>query len=188
MPEKILFVFMHGWKGTANSLFIPLLREKLNIKGYESASVTYPHADNPVYAEWKETFLNLISDVWTDQKIVLCGHSLGGYTIMRILGECADDPWAKSVIGAVTVGGVTIKDRKPYYNAEIEWNRIKRLGPRVVCIHSEDDPYVGIENMQHMCEMLKDMPTFEKKLCNGFAHFQMKEAEPITEVIMSFAL
>lgn len=107
---------------------------------------------------------------------------------MRILGECADDAWAKNVIGAVTVGGVTIKGRKAYYDAEINWASIKSLGPRVVCIHSEDDPYVGIENMNHMCEMLSDMPTFEKKLCSGFAHFQMKEAAPITDVIMSFAL
>ena len=187
MSETILFIFMHGYKGTANSLFIPLLREKLQAKGYESSSIDYPHADNPVYSEWKSTFLKLIQSVWKGQKIVLCGHSLGGYTVLRLVGECADEAWAKNVIGVITVGGVTKTGRRlEYYDKEIPWDRIKQLAPRVINVHSDDDPYVPLDHQDYEMEKLAGIPHLEKKTCTGFAHFQMKEAEPVTEAVMSF--
>ena len=181
-----LFIFMHGYKGTANSLFIPLLREKLTAKGFESSSIDYPHADEPVYSEWKQTFLNLVSQIWKGQKIVLCGHSLGGYTILRILGECCDEPWAKNVIGLISVAGVT-KSRRKTYDGEIPWDKLKQLkGVRIISLHSDDDTMVPIDSQDYLAEKLKGMPGLEKKRCTGFAHFQVKEAQPVTDAVMSF--
>jgi predicted alpha/beta hydrolase family esterase len=182
-----LFVFVHGYKGTAQSLFIPLLRTRLTELGFPSASESYPHADAPVYSEWKSTFLEHLKQVWSGQKIVLIGHSLGGYAVIRFLDESVESDWAKSVVGVVTVGAVSVSDRHGFCTGQINWGNIKKIGPRFVALYSDDDQSVTAENHRVICEQLGSMPGFDGTVYHGYGHFQMKEAEPVTRAVLSFA-
>jgi predicted alpha/beta hydrolase family esterase len=181
-----LFVFVHGFKGTSQSLFIPLLRKRLTELGFPSASESYPNAEDPVYSEWKAVFLEQMTRNWSSQKIVLIGHSIGGYAVIHFLDECSDSDWAKSVIGVVAVGAVAIPDEHGFCAAPINWDNIRKLSPRFISLYSDDDKSVTPENHKVICEQLGSLPGFDGTIYHGYGHFQLKEAEPVTNAVLSF--
>jgi predicted alpha/beta hydrolase family esterase len=183
-----LFVFVHGWKGSENSLFIPLLRTKLGELGFPSAAQSYPNPEDPVYTEWKAAFLRQIQDEWKpDQRIVIIGHSLGGYFVQRVLGEDFDQAWAQAIVGAVIVSGVSLPTPgSTFEGVEINWENIKKLNLRFVSLYSADDELVTRDNFDEAVKQLEGYKGLEAQLVNGFAHFQLKEAKPITDAVLSF--
>jgi predicted alpha/beta hydrolase family esterase len=182
-----LFIFVHGFKGSYKSLFIPLLRERLTALGFPSSSETFPNPENPVYEDWKAAFLDQVKRTWSGQKIVLTGHSIGGYAILRFASECADSDWAKAIVGIVTVGAVAVPDPLDFCSGPIQWERLRGLGCKVVAIYSDDDPAVTPDNHAKICEELGSVPGFEGTVYHGFGHFRVPEAEPITNAVLGFA-
>lgn len=183
-----IFLFIHGYKGSAESLWIPGIRKTLTEQGIKSVSTSYPHPEDPVYEEWRETFLQVIKDNWKGEEIVITAHSLGGYFTLRVFSEFITSDWAKKVVGIVLVGAVTIADpgRRSFYSVEISWDLIKKMNCKIINVHSRDDAAVSVDHPNYIKSKLSDMNGFEAREFDGFGHFQMKEAEPVSQAVFSF--
>lgn len=56
-----------------------------------------PNPDYPQFKENKSVSLDRINSRWNKkQPIILVGHFLGGYVLIRIITECANDEWAST--------------------------------------------------------------------------------------------
>ena len=184
-----LFVFTHGVGGSPKSCFIPFMRTKLEEAGQQTLAPEYKNSDDPDFDDWKATFNESLASAWNKvDPIVLVGHSLGGYFVLRLLGESAETEWAQKLVGVVLVAPTSMKrpERRKFYSEEVQWDNILKLKAKIIMLYSDNDEKVAPMHSELVVSKIGSMPGFEFRQPKGFNHFIMPEAEPVTEAIMCF--
>jgi predicted alpha/beta hydrolase family esterase len=167
------------------------MRSQLEGRGCKTHAPLYPKPEDPVFEEWKAKFEEDLKSVWngTDD-IFMVGHSLGGYFVLRLLGESAEAPWTKSLKGVVLVAPTSMKrpERRRFYSEEVQWENIKRLGVKIIVLYSLDDPNVSREHQELIIQRLCHCKGFEYREWDEFGHFFHTEPQPpVRDAIMQFA-
>lgn len=149
LPKRVFIV--HGWSGNPRIGWFKWLQKELEKKGYSVTAPLMPDADEPVIGKWVHFLSKLIRA--PDEQTYLVGHSIGCQAILRYLQPF---PRGEKVGGVILVGGWPIKltglgpeedlIAKPWMETPILWERIKSTSPNFVAIHSDNDPYVPLEN------------------------------------------
>ena len=184
-----LFIFTHGVGGSPESCFIPFLRRKLEEMGHQTHAPAYPNSCDPDFPEWRATFEEDLSKLWNkEDDIVLVAHSLGGYFVLRLLGECSGASWTKKVCGVVLVAPTSTKrpNRRKFYSESVKWSGIRSLSCKVILLYSDNDSRVSPEHSALVVSELGNMPGFEFMQPSGYDHFIMREAEPVTSAVLVF--
>lgn len=190
MEKDTLFILIHGHGCNHSTFFLPHLQKKLEDMGYQTSSEDYPDTETPNYDAWKATFMKQITELWHGQNIVLFGHSMGGYTFLRIFGECAGEDWAKKVIGVITVSAVTIPFLGNYYNAEIDWEGIMSSNVPVISLHSRCDLTVRAKHQAYQADKMSGYSKLQilmpDKEDDYWGHFQDEDVPPVDKVVSDF--
>jgi predicted alpha/beta hydrolase family esterase len=171
-------IIIHGTEGYPEENWFPWLKEKLIRYGYEVIVPQFPTPENQNPEAWFEVF-NKYKDMLNDETI-LVGHSCGGAFLLRVL-EKINTKVKVSVFVAASAGVKPIKyyevDR-PYVEAPFNWEKIKNSSKNFLVFHSEDDPFICVENGELIAEKLgvelirlKDAGHFNKKA--GYTEFEL---------------
>lgn len=185
-----LFIFTHGVGGSPESCFIPFMRNKLEAMGHKTHAPAYRNSSDPDFPDWRGTFEQDLNRIWNkEDDIVLIGHSLGGYFVLRLLGECAGDEWTKKLVGVVLVAPTSMKrpERRKFYSKDVNFEGIRNLSAKIILMYSDNDSRVAPMHSDLVVKEIGDMPGFEFLQPKGYDHFIMKEAQPVTDAIMLFA-
>jgi predicted alpha/beta hydrolase family esterase len=184
-----LFIFTHGMRATPLSDFIPNFRRILEERGHQTLAPEYPHPHRPVYSEWKATFQAELAKKWNQiSDIVLIGHSLGGYFVLRLVGESAGSPWAAKLRGIVLVAPASKRSdsRSSFYNQEIDWDSIRRLDINITHLFSKDDTLVPRSHQDYIADRIGSMPGYKFRLVDGYEHFRMKDPAPVRSAVFAY--
>ena len=161
IDENPLVVFLHGYTGSGTNVWFPYAFTAVSDKACQFISPDFPHPENPDFNEWKATIINAIEGKWNKkQKIILVGHSLGGYTALRTFSESRNEKWAKSVAGIYLVSPVT--NPKLYtvqfrhYNIELDWNFLCSVDIPIRLIFYPKDSELDPNHSLFLIENLKD--------------------------------
>lgn len=106
-----------------------------------------PMADHPQLSEWNEYLHEIIAA--PDKDVVLVGHSLGVIAALRYLESLEA---GKLIGGAILVAGfsenvlVGMGALDNFFETPLDFDRAKKAAGRFVVIHSDNDPYVPLEN------------------------------------------
>jgi len=158
--KKVIIV--HGWAGSPEEPLHKWLKKNLEEKGFEVNVLFMPEPETPKIKEWVDAIKENVPE--SNEDIYFIGHSIGCQAVLRYL----------QTIGNVKVGGVvliapwihldqqTIEEEgeesvevaRPWMETPIEWNKIKEVCDRFVCIFSDDDPYVPLSDEQIFKENL----------------------------------
>lgn len=183
-----LFVFCHGLFGTGTNVWFPFAHATVSKHDCDFISPDMPRPFTPQYEEWKPVLLDGIKTKW-DQKqpLILVGHSLGGYTILRLLSDCANENWAKNVKGVFLVSPVvTWKYTKLIENyTEIDFQPVVKLNTKFRHIYNIHDNVLDPRNSEYLSKILSDAnvdyvvkPSDTTKYdlhFGGFKHYSVKE-------------
>ena len=131
-PKHPLFIFCHGFGGNGTNCWFSYAHTTCIEHDCNFASPDCPSPFNPKYPEWKETILREINRCWNKtQPIIFVGHSLGCYTLFKILSESANESWMKSVKGFLSVAPVVSPKLLPHqvstFTDEIDWQNVTKL-------------------------------------------------------------
>lgn len=150
-----VFIF-HGTEGYPEENWFPWMKKQLEEKGCRVFVPQFPSP--PVVpskiSEWFEVLKKYEKDI--DEDTILIGHSLGGIFLLRVLEKLNH-----SVRAAVFVG--TPIGEKPIQNYDrdmsfsgfnFDWEKIKNMAKDFIVYHSDNDPYVGLENGKKLAENL----------------------------------
>ena len=156
-----VFIF-HGTEGYPEENWFPWLKEKLKARGLKVFVPKFPSP--PIVpakiSEWFDVLKEY--EKYINEETILVGHSLGGVFTLRIL-EKLEHP-----VEAVFLTGTPI-GIKPILNYErdnsfsgfdFDWDKIKANAKHFVIFHSDNDPYVGLENGKELAKKLGVEPTF----------------------------
>lgn len=170
-------VLCHGWGGHDFYIWFRPLSALLQSHGISCVSPTFPEAKDPRYGPWRDMLLQILEDNSKDNEIYLVGHSMGGYLLLRFLAEFADSKFTEKIKGVLLVGGTATKrpEYKPFYDAEIQWDALRKVMNSLIVIWSKDDPIVGEEHVKLMMQHLSDLPGFTYIETDGYKHFVIRD-------------
>lgn len=100
-----------------------------------------------------EYWLPFIQKLGADENTILIGHSSGAVAAMRFAEEYR-------ILGSVLVGGyytdLGLDDEKQsgYFDADWDWERIKKNQKFIIQFNSKDDPWIPIEEARFIHKKL----------------------------------
>lgn len=152
-------VIVHGWDGSPQENWFPWLKNELEADGFKVLVPQMPDAHAPTMEKWIPTLAATVGV--PDKETYLIGHSMGCSTILRYLERL---PEGQAIGGAVLVAGFVrlkpvmsaddVKIFEPWEQLPIQWDRIRKVIGKCVCLFSDNDHYVYHE----------DAPLFAEKL------------------------
>ncbi len=186
--KKSVLIF-HGWEDTAESGFIPRLKQDLHERGYDAASFDQPNTEKPRFETW---FSFAEKKIASAHKHDLCivGHSMGGLLSLKL----AEKYKLKKLILVAPVGvkpsadyfksmGKKLKPQeleifKQYQNRNLDIAKIKQNVPEIVFIFGLQDPWITQEVRDYYINSFKDVA--EIHVFETYAH--MSESEGVKEL------
>lgn len=151
MIKKVIIV--HGWEGSPQANWFPWLKKELEAKGFVVEVPTMPDAMHPALEGWLAHLKKVAGE--PNENTYFVGHSLGVITILRYLESLTED---KKVGGIVSVAGfpetIGYEEINTFFVKPLDYQRVKKAVGKIISIHSDNDPYVPLENGKILKEKL----------------------------------
>lgn len=151
---------VHCWDGTCNDGWYPWLEEQLKKIGIELIKFNMPNTANPKIEEWVSFLDNKVTTLNEDTYFI--GHSIGCQTIMRYLetkdiktigGILFVAPWL-DLLPEATEDEDSYKTAYPWINTKINFDKVKSFTNNIICIFSDNDYFVSLEQEKEFKDKL----------------------------------
>ncbi|MDP2720594.1 MAG: alpha/beta hydrolase [bacterium] len=163
---KKKLIIVHCWEGHPEGSWYPWLKAEMEKRGWEVLVPAMPNTNQPEQSRWLPYLQTVVGKV--DRSTFMVGHSLGCITILRFLERLPEE---ESIGGTILVAGfdnpLKYKELKNFFQEAIAWKEIKKKCSKFTTIHSQDDPYVPVENSARFKENLGAKTI----VVNGYRHF-----------------
>ena len=178
---KNLVVLCHGVKGSGESCFIPWLKSQIESDDTKVLNPSFPNSADPEFSEWVSHYHELVDKI-DHENLYILGHSLGGFFVLRFLGEeLYSNPKLKGVL-LVSPTSMKRPERRKFYREAVNWENIKKVKCPMILMFSEDDPNISKQHIELILEETKGHNDLTYKHFENYGHFPAKE-EP--EVLQS---
>lgn len=156
--KKVFLI--HGWGGTGSGGWFDWLKQELPKKGFAVESFDMPETETPKIENWVGFLEKKINLDEIDENTFFVGHSIGCQTIMRFLEKLHKH---KKVRGCVFVAGwfdlINLEKEEmeiahPWINLEIHFDRVLDHCNNFLCLFSDNDPYVSLDEVEKFKENL----------------------------------
>jgi|SRR3989344_1787142 len=167
-----VFIF-HGTEGHPEENWFPWLKQELEQKGHKVYVPQFPSPPlvSTKISEWFDVLKNYKQ--YIDENTIFIGHSLGGIFTLRVLEKTVEHP-VKAVFFVGTPIGVrpiANYDRDNSFSGfTFDWDTIKKKTRHFVVFHSDNDPYVALENGKELAKNL----AVELSFVPNAGHFNKK--------------
>ena len=154
-----IFIF-HGTGGYPEENWFPWLKEELEKLGCKVIVPQFPTPENQTLENWFKVWNQYKNDI--DLNTILIGHSLGGSFLLRVL-ESLKNPIKTAYFVATPIGLPPIVNwagDQPFTGHPFDWQKIKNNAHKFYVYHSDNDPYVGLENGKQLAKNLGVELTF----------------------------
>lgn len=164
------FLILHGTDASPQTNWYTWLKGKLIGKGHSVWLPQLPNADTPSTAAYNE-FIFANKDFTFDKDTVLIGHSSGAVGVLNLLQHLPAETMVKAVVLVSA-----FKDDLDWdtlvglFQESLDFEVIKSHCKRFILVHSDDDPYVPLEQAEYIQEQLDgELLVFE-----GQGHFNVE--------------
>ncbi len=162
-------VLLHGTDGSSESNWIPWLKQQLEKHDFEVYAPSLPNSAFPNGEEWSD-FIIQNAPFKLDADTVIIGHSAGAALIPMLLQKL---PTETKIKRAILVSGfytnLDWEKLKDLQNVPVNYDEIKQKCNDFVLVHSDNDPYVPMEEPQELAKKLNGKLTVIK----GQGHFNL---------------
>ena len=171
LAKNNIFIF-HGTEGHPQENWFPWLKKELEKRGQKVFVPQFPSP--PIVpakiSEWFDVLKNYEKHI--DKNSIAIGHSLGGVFLLRVLEKLEHPIKAATFVGApVGINPILNYDRDSKFSGyNFNWEKIRSNAKNFVVFHSDNDPYVGLENGKELARRLG----VELSFIPGAGHFNAK--------------
>ncbi len=164
-------LILHGTANTSQGNWFPWLTKELEKRGYNVWSPDLPQAVHPDEERYTQYILGNTEWKFTKDTIIV-GHSSGGVEALKLLQHL---PSNIVVDRCITVGAFINThgwtDIAGLFKKPFDFDAIKKHAKRFIIFHSDDDPYVPVEDAKQFKQALDAEYIFLK----GQGHFNLEK-------------
>lgn len=151
---------VHCWDGTKDDGWYPWLEEQISDENTKVVRWDMPNTDTPTIEEWVKELENHVETL--DENTYFVGHSIGCQTILRYLeknnvtkvgGILLVAPWLDLLPEAVS-DEESYNTAYPWINTAIDFDKIKNITSKKVCIFSDNDYFVSLNQEKEFRRLL----------------------------------
>ena len=148
-----VFIF-HGTGGSPEGNWFPWLKQKLEKLNYKVIVPKFPNPEKPNFKAWIESF-NSYKEYLNEETIII-GHSLGGLFLLRVLEKLKHPIFAAFFISApIGIKPIRFYDSDLAFSGfSFDWDKIKKKANYFSVYHSDNDPYICMENGEEIAKQL----------------------------------
>jgi len=160
MAKKAYLI--HGWEGNPEEPMYKWIGEKLIEQGFEFIAPMMPNSEEPEINAWINKIKEIVKDL--NEETIFIGHSIGCQAVLRYLETLKDEkvgkiiliaPWMKLDEQTIEEEGEEVKEiARPWMKIPIDFNKVKERCKEIICIFSDDDPYVPLSEEDFFKEKL----------------------------------
>lgn len=164
-------IILHGTLGSPAGNWFAWLKSELENKGVRVWLPQLPHAEQPSLKEWAD-FIHAECPFAIDEETLIIGHSSGAI-ISLILAQQNVTPIGGVV--AVSVfhdNSLKWEPNDKLFDVAFDWNAIQQHATKLLFIHSDNDPYVPLEQAQYVADNCKA----EIVVVSGEGHFNLEQS------------
>ena len=152
MKRNILI--FHGTAGSPEGNWFPWMKKQLEELGHTVFVPKFPTSEGESLTSWLEVLKEY--EQYINENTIMIGHSKGGLFLLRVL-ERLEKPIHAAFFISAPIGIRPIL----YYDADykfsgfdFDWDKIKTNAKFYSVYHSDNDPYVDLENGKQISEKL----------------------------------
>lgn len=166
------YFIIHGSYGNPYKNWIPYLKRQLSKRRLNCIvpSFTTPYKQD--YESWKIILMSYKKVGYITKETTFITHSLGGIFIAKFLVD--NNIKVKKIVTVAGFNHIQFDEDNSLYDSfympDEEIIKICKLCDEIICIYSDNDPYVPIEK----AEIFADKMQGEKVLINYAGHFNEK--------------
>lgn len=175
-------LILHGTDASPFHNWFTWLKEQLEQDGYDVWLPQLPDSATPSTKTYNEFLLSNPNFVFNDETILI-GHSSGAVEILSLLQHLPDDVHIKAAYFASA-----FKDDLGWdsltglFEEPFDFEKIKARAGKFVFLHSDNDPYVPLEQARYLSEQVEG----ELIVKTGQGHFNTELSEQYREFPLLF--
>jgi predicted alpha/beta hydrolase family esterase len=150
---KVLLI--HCWGGNGRSCWSGWLHDELKKQGIEVYSPDLPNTNYPKLNEWLAALRQLVPKFKPEDSWVVVTHSLGGPTILRLLGSFGpDEKITTTIMVAAFAKNLGFEETKTFVDRPFDYKKARGKCDRFIIINSDNDPYIELSEGQRVANEL----------------------------------
>ncbi len=180
-PQKLKYILLHGFRGSAKGSFRAWLKSELESRGHEVEIPELPNTEDPRESEQVEYVLQ---NCKIDENTVIVAHSLGSVVAMKALMKLNKPIFGLVLVSPAIDPSFPKAESRPYWKNftwNIDYDLIRRLANGKISILSDLKEEFRIEYIRHLSNNLKARLIETKS--NG-EHFRADQEPEILKAVV----
>lgn len=145
-------VILHGTKGSPEGNWFPWLANALK-DDWNVTIPLLPSPDNQNLQSWIKAYQKQVPQ----QIDVIIGHSLGATFILKLIEQGLMEP-TQAILVSTVIDHINIAEydalNDSFIRDKINYDKIKKTGTNFTLIHGNNDPYVPLNQPEHIAQKL----------------------------------
>lgn len=166
------YFLIHGSYGNPYKNWFPWLREELGIRNKKYIVPHFPSLEKQNYQNWSTILKSYLDIGMISANTTFITHSLGGIFLVKFLLE--NNIKVKKIIFVAAFNHIEFEKETELYDSfyveEKNLENLKRLCQEMICIYSNNDPYIPVENATSFANKIGA----QKVLLENAGHFTGK--------------
>ncbi|KAJ5078060.1 hypothetical protein M0811_05318 [Anaeramoeba ignava] len=182
-------IIVHGFGCNSTNLWYSWLKKELDsTEEFQAITPDFPNPKDPELKEWIKTLEKAIESTNEKNQLILIGHSLGGFTILRYLEKLEDEEIRKRILSIYLVASPSLTRERAtsFYSPKINLQKIDQLILDLkipfFAIWSEDDKIVPKEHIDYLSGN-DGLSSLQCKIINNYGHFLEKTNQYLLDLI-----
>lgn len=164
-------VILHGTLGSPEGNWFRWLEHELLDRGFEVWLPALPYAEQPSLSWWSR-FVWENRPFELDQDTLVIGHSSGAILALILAQQSSVRLGATVAVSVFYDNSLGWEPNAKLFDVPFDWQAIRAHAGPMLCIHSDNDPYVPLGQAQFVA----DACGAEMLLIPGQGHFNLEQS------------
>jgi uncharacterized protein len=165
-------IILHGTLGSPEGNWFSWLKTELENKGVKVWLPQLPHAERPSLREWSD-FVHGNCPFTIDEETLIVGHSSGAILALILAQESEKTIGAVVAVSVFHDNSLRWEPNDRLFDVSFDWQRTHNRTRKLLFIHSDDDPYVPLEQAKYVAEQCDS----EMIMIPRQGHFNLEKSE-----------
>lgn len=169
-------IILHGTLGSPQGNWFPWLKKELELQGFTVWLPELPHAKQPSLRSWSR-FVRKECPFAINENTLIVGHSSGAILSLIIAQNNFEPIGGIVAVSVFHDNSLKWAPNNKLFDVSFEWDTIRANAKKLLFVHSNDDPYVPLEQAQFVANNCQA----EIVVLPDQGHFNLEKSESYRE-------